>query len=234
MSLGEGFTFLAYAVGALVFLWAAAQRKMATNGIAWVVAIGFTAGIAGAKLTQILAQGWPLAIPPEAALDPRIGGRALLGGLVFGWVGVEVAKRRLGIRRSTGDLFALALPAGEAVGRLGCFLNECCFGTPSDVPWAVEQQGALRHPAQLYSAALAAIIFATLLWLRRRVALPEGALFRWYLVLFCGARFFLEFARHRDTLIAGLSPVQWLCIEIPVSVGIYLLVKSRRLKVATP
>ncbi len=222
MTLGEGLTNLSYLVGAGVFAWAAKRKKLATEGMAVLAGIGFAAGIAGAKLTQVLASG----LPATAALQPQIGGRALLGGLVFGWVAVEIAKWRMGIRRSTGDLFALALPAGEAVGRIGCYFNGCCYGEKSGVPWAVWQHDAWRHPAQLYSSATALAIFGTLLWLDGR-KLREGDLFRAYLLLFGVTRFGLEFVRWRESTLGGLSPMQWFCLDLIVIASIGLLRRKR-------
>lgn len=222
MTPGEGLTNLSYLVGALVFAWAAKRKKLATEGMAVLAGIGFAAGIAGAKLTQVLASG----LPATAALQPQIGGRALLGGLVFGWIAVEIAKWRMGIRRSTGDLFALALPAGEAVGRIGCYFNGCCYGEKSDLPWAVWQHDAWRHPAQLYSSATALAIFGGLLWLDGR-KLREGDLFRVYLLLFGVTRFALEFVRWRESTLAGLSPMQWFCLDLIVIASIGLLRRKK-------
>lgn len=219
MTPGEGFTGLSYVVGALVFGWAARQRRLATNGIGILVGVGIIAGLLGAKVTQVVAEGWPLRLSTAAAFDPRNGGRALLGGVVCGWIGVEIAKRRMGIRRSTGDLFALALPAGEAVGRIGCYLNGCCYGVEADLPWSVYQHGALRHPAQLYSAVVALAIFTTLLWLRPKLT-REGDLFRAYLAMFGVTRFGLEFVRWRESLIFELSPMQWFCLELVLGIAI--------------
>lgn len=218
MTLGTLFTALSYLVGALVFLWAARVRKMSTEGTWVVVAIGFVFAMVGAKLTQLVAEGWPWRVPLSVALDPRNGGRALLGGLIFGWIGVEVAKRRLGIRRSMGDFFALAIPAGEAVGRIGCHFNGCCYGEKCDLPWAVYQHGAWRQPAQLYSAAVALLTFVFLLWLRPRLT-REGDLFKVYLVIFGLTRFGLEFVRWRESLYFGLSAMQWFCLELVVGVA---------------
>lgn len=232
MTLGEFFTALSYAVGAVVF-WLSARRKgLNTQGIGWVVVAGFVAGIVGAKVTQMVFQGWPTSMPVEATMNPKVGGRALLGGLLFGWLGVELAKRRLGIRRSTGDHFALALPAGEAVGRLGCHFNGCCYGAACDLPWAIHQHGMDRHPAQLYSAFAASALFGGLLWLRPRLP-REGDLFRAYLIGFAVLRFGLEFLRWRESLILGLSPMQWFCLELLVSVMVYALWRARRERVAT-
>lgn len=216
MTPGEIVTGLSYLVGAGVFLGAARRRGLATEGMGILAGVGFVSGIVGAKLTQAVASGLAL----SKVANP--GGRALLGGLLFGWVGVEVAKRALGIRRSTGDLFALALPAGEAVGRIGCALNGCCYGVACESPFAVWSHGAWRFPSQLLSSAVAAATFGFLLWLSPRVR-REGDLFRVYLVLFGVTRFGLEFVRWREALVLGLSPMQWFCLDLIVVGGIGLL-----------
>jgi phosphatidylglycerol:prolipoprotein diacylglycerol transferase len=198
-----------------------------------VAAAALVGGVLGAKLTEWVVGNWSvLSAQPTAILDPRLGGKALGGGILGGWLGVEIAKRILGIRRSTGDLFALALPSGEAVGRVGCFLNGCCAGTAASVPWAVFQSGAWRHPAQLYSSAAALVVLAMLVTLRKHTA-REGDLFRWYLVLFGVSRLALEFVRERSVAFGGLSAMQWLCIELAV-VGTIGLRRSRARRVETP
>ena len=226
LSLGETITALAYLVGAAVFFWAARRRKLATEGIGILAVSGFVAGVAGAKITQLLALGWPVRVPWITVLEPQVGGRALLGGLVFGWIGVEVAKRKMGIRRSTGDLFALALPAGEAIGRIGCHFNECCYGEKTNLPWAIWQHGAWRHPAQLYSSAVAALTFVFLIWLAPKLH-REGQLFKVYLLIFGVTRFGLEFVRWRESVIFGLSPMQWFCIDL-VALGSFGLLRRNR------
>ncbi|MBX7131075.1 MAG: prolipoprotein diacylglyceryl transferase [Fimbriimonadaceae bacterium] len=222
MTPGEIVTAFAYVVGLAVFLWAARRRKLATTGVGWLVLWGLIGGLIGAKVTQLVAQGW-FTVP-----DPRLGGRALLGGVIGGWAAVEIAKRLMGIRRSTGDLFALGLASGEAVGRIGCFLNGCCYGSICDLPWAVHQHGADRHPAQIYSAIVSTAIFGVLLTQFRR-GVVEGRVFRLYLILWAGSRFLLEFVRFRETIFFGLSPIQWLCLEISVSLGVLGLVKRSRM-----
>lgn len=225
--MGELFTALGYITGALVLYLAARRRGMASEGMGWVTLAGLAGGVLGAKLTEWGLAHWStLAARPEAILDPRLGGRALIGGILAGWLAVELAKRKLGLRRSTGDLFALALPAGEAVGRVGCYLNGCCYGTPASVPWAVFQHGAWRHPAQLYAAAVALAVFTLLLATRWR-GMREGDLFRLYLVLFSLGRFALEFFRERTVAFGGLSIAQWVCLELAVT-GCIALVLSRK------
>lgn len=208
-TLGMLFTALAYVVGAVVFYLAARRRGLATEGVAYVAIAGLCGGVLGARLAEWTFGQWLLALQyPGAFLNPYTGGRAILGGILGGWLAVEIAKRRLGIRRSLGDLFALALPAGEAVGRIGCFLNSDCYGTICTLPWAVYQHGAWRHPAQIYSSAGAAAIFVLLSRLRGRLP-REGDLFRLYLVLAGTSRFLVEFFRVRTIGPEGLSLAQW-------------------------
>jgi phosphatidylglycerol:prolipoprotein diacylglycerol transferase len=222
-ALGTVFTTAAYGVGAIVFYLAARQRRLATEGMGWLALAGLCGGIVGAKLTEwVLMHPALLTSQPLALLNPSLGGRTLIGGVLAGWLCVEIAKWRLGIRRSTGDLFALALPAGEAIGRIGCFFNGCCFGVPSDSAITVWQHDAWRHPTQLYMAFVAAAMFVVLWQLRNRMH-QEGDLFKLYLVLWGSSRFVMEFLRQRDVAAGGLSTAQWVCMEIAVLSTLFLL-----------
>jgi phosphatidylglycerol:prolipoprotein diacylglycerol transferase len=219
VSLGTVFTDLGYFVGALIFVYFARRDGRLDRRLVWVMLCGFAAGVFGARLVQWLLLGAPGGIAAWA--NPAQGGRTIIAGIVSGWIAVEVAKARLGIKRSTGDLFALGLPAGEAVGRIGCWLNGCCYGAACDLPWAIEQHGALRHTAQLYSSAAALLIFGTLLLLRGKMW-RDGDLFRGYLLLYGLTRFGIEFLRERDHLFAGLSLAQWFCLELAIAGAIGL------------
>ena len=225
MTLGEFFTLLGFLTGALVlWLWSRA-RNLATEGMKWVALAGIGGGVLGAKLTQwIVGEGGGLS---GAMLNPHSGGKSLVGGLVCGWLAVEIAKRALGIRRSTGDGWALALPAGEAVGRIGCAFNGCCYGTPWNGSWAVYQHGAWRHPAQLYSALAAALIFAVV-WFSRPLLRREGESFRLYLLLYGASRFAIEFARVRAFAWGDLSLVQLICLETAIVAALMLAWNNRK------
>ena len=86
-------------------------------------------------------------------------------------------KRRLGILRPIGDLFALAFSAGEAIGRLGCLVGGCCYGKIATTGLLIHDHGALRYATPLYQSAAAAATFALLVWLERKMTLPENTLF---------------------------------------------------------
>lgn len=211
MTPGEWVTLTGYLAGLTVFVYVAlgsgfTHRQVLALGLAAVVVGGL-----GARLAQHLIGGGPL-------LSTEAGGRTIMAGVLFGWLAVEVAKRAMGIKASTGAAFALALALGEAIGRVGCHLNACCIGKEWTGPFAVHQAGADRFPVQLLSGAFSFALFLALFALRKRV--ESAVLFRLYLMAFAGGRFFLEFLRGESPRYGPLSMAQWVCIEIVVSVAV--------------
>ena len=103
--------------------------------------------IIGAKLlawSEAPALYWALRNDPNF----WFGGKTIVGGLLGGWVGIEIAKKALGITSSTGDVCVYPLILGMCIGRIGCFLtglsdNTC--GLPTQLPWA--RRLRRRHPA---------------------------------------------------------------------------------------
>src|SRR3954451_17178744 len=148
------FEFLAYVLGAR--LYRVLKRRdgdpIPDDQRWWVVAAAAVGAALGGKLPY-----W--ASDPALTLahwhDPffLMAGKSVVGGLVGAFLAVECAKRALGVTRSTGDLFALPLCLGIAVGRIGCFLtglDDHTHGLPTSLPWAVDfGDGIPRHPAQI-------------------------------------------------------------------------------------
>lgn len=210
---------------ALAFALALSVRRMESRRLGythdprhrWVGVGALLGAVVGAKLGMLLFQ--PLddfhqTLARMASLD--FTGKTVIGGLMGGYVGVEVAKRLVGITRSTGDAFAVAVPLGQCVGRIGCFLHGCCYGTPSRGPLSVEMAGAHRHPTQLYEAALD-LGLAAALYAVRKTPRPEGHLFRRYLVGYALIRFALEPWRGDPTVHVGpLTLVQVVCLAAVV------------------
>jgi phosphatidylglycerol:prolipoprotein diacylglycerol transferase len=217
-------TILAFFVGGAVFYFEARRKKLATTGIGKLTIVALCGGLIGAKVTEIIfGRSAPSAL---LILDPASGGRTIIGGVIVGWIAVEIAKWRLGIRRSTGDMFALALPAGEVVGRIGCHFSGCCYGIEANLPWSTFQHEAFRHPTQLYLAVSAAVTFFVLKRLRDQF--PEGSLFALYLLCFATYRFIIEFFRVTDVLFWSLSTAQWVSIELAVSSILLLAYRWRK------
>jgi len=143
-----------------------------------------------------------------------LGGKTIVGGLFGGTMAVEWTKNRLGIHRRTGDLFALPIVAGTAIGRMGCFLaglRDRTYGNPTTLPWGVDfGDGIPRHPTQLYEILFLLALGYLLIRLR---SLPhrEGDLFRVFLISYSAWRLGIDFLKP-DPRFAGLSAIQWCCV----------------------
>ena len=210
-ALGYGFNVLAFVVGACVYFAEARRRRMHLPRMTEVALFGAVLGVVAAAFGQ-----WIYNSLSSHALDAS-GGRTIVGGVLGGWLGVEIAKRRIGIREATGPLWALALPAGESVGRLGCWFHGCCYGRVCTLPWAVEQHGAMRHPTQFYLSLAAFASLGILWWLKDRVDVFALSLLLWSL-----SRIVIEPLRE--------SSVQtpWVVLSICFLVAVYAIVRLVR------
>lgn len=178
----------------------------------WVIAGAVFGALIGSKLLA-----WAESFPEYWAqrANPQIwfGGKTIVGGLLGGWAGVEVAKRLAMVRHSTGDAFVFPLILGQCLGRVGCFLtglDDHTCGIFTRLPCAVDFGDGPRHPTQLYEIAFLILLGLTL-WAVRRFAhppLPNGALFRFYLLGYLLFRFFIEFIKPTWKPYLGLSAIQ--------------------------
>jgi phosphatidylglycerol:prolipoprotein diacylglycerol transferase len=180
--------------------------------------------------------------PPRdclAALKFWQGGLAYYGGLLLAApVGFWDARtKNLGVGR-IADLTAPLIVLGLFFGRMGCFLNGCCYGAPTDLAWGVDfpqrdTPAGHLHPTQLYEALGSLGLYAFLAFVVRPRKRRHGEVFAWMLVSYGVLRFALEFFRaDARGALGGLSTSQWISIPL-VAVGVYLVVRWRRLPEAT-
>ncbi len=143
---------------------------------------------------------------------PRIwdGGLALYGGVVVGVVTGLLFFRKRGVDVwLAADVVTPSLALGVAIGRIGCFLNGCCFGEPCDLPWAVQFpagsyadvtfHGLAVHPTQLYASLSALFFFFVLLAVERRKPF-EGFLLWLFVLMLAVYRFFIDPLRHYESV----------------------------------
>jgi len=145
------------------------------------------------------------------------GGQSMVGGLLGGLIGVEVAKTLTGITRSTGDAFVMPVLLGLAIGRLGCFLaglEDGTFGVATDLPWAIDfGDGVGRHPTQLYEIGFAGVLAWMLARWRARLADRPGLRFRLMLVAYLLWRLLIDGLKPVPYVYPlGLSGIQWTCL----------------------
>ncbi len=226
------FFVLAWVVGAWVFHGEVRRRGWPYGKLLVAMAGCVVGAVLGALVSSVLFYDWAEVGARVARLD--LPGKSVVGGIFGGYAGVELAKKLVDYPHSTGDAFALAIPLGQATGRVGCFLAGCCYGTESALPWAVRfpagsipyrGQVARRelpfdapaslpiHPTQLYELAFDLVLFFALYKLRDRLRI-RGNLFRVYLFAYATFRFALEFVRGDSPFPAagGPKPIQVLLV----------------------
>lgn len=162
---------------------------------------------------------------------------ALLGSALYTWRHPDLPFWRL------TDSAAPAIALGQSIGRLGCFSAGCCWGQPSDLPWAITftSEYANRnvgvplhvplHPSQLYESAAALLLCLGLIFVHRRRQFV-GQVFFLYLLAYPILRFLLEFFRgdpDRGVVLGGLlSTSQFISLLlVPAAVIGYFYARRR-------
>lgn len=207
--------------------WLAA-RDDRPKGIAselgiWVM----VGGIGGARLAYIIANTSHYLAHPMEIIRIDQGGLIFYGGFLGATAGIVLlARLRSQPLWGFGDFVITAVPLGHAVGRVGCFLNGCCYGSPTSLPVAVHLEDAHRHPTQLYETGANLALYAVLvaLFLRKR---RDGTVVAAYLMLYPVSRFLLEFLRGDDRQ-------RWLSLTMAQNVSIVLFAAGVILWFALP
>ena len=96
------------------------------------------------------------------------------------------------------DFVAPITPLGLFFGRIGNFINGELWGSETTVAWGVMVEGVVRHPSQLYEAALEGLVMFVILWWYSAKPRPYMAVSALFLVLYGVFRFFVEFYRLPD------------------------------------
>ncbi|HSD27819.1 MAG TPA: prolipoprotein diacylglyceryl transferase [Vicinamibacteria bacterium] len=231
------------AIAFLAGLWVAARQARragldanhVTDMAVWVL----IAGLVGAKLVLFALDWRPYLQRP---LDLLWSGGVFYGGLVAGiLVAWWYARRHQLPGWATADVLAPGVILGQAIGRLGCFSAGCCWGKPTQLPWAVtftdinaaRQVGTPMdtplHPSQLYESFAAFLIFFFLLWLAPRKRF-HGQVVVVYVALYSVVRFGLEYLRgdpDRGSWFGGVVSTSQI-ISIVLLVGIALVLPRLR------
>ncbi len=198
------------------------RRGMNQDYAADIVFAAVVGGIAGAKIWYVLLTGeWDALF--------RRGGFVWYGGFLGGVAGVlAMGWWKRVPARWTMELTSAPLALGYALGRVGCFLVNDDYGTPSTLPWAMKFPEGLPpttvanlqqmhvvfppgviptevvavHPTQIYETALMLLAFAWL-WRLRNHQHAVGWRFGVYLVIAGVERFLIEIVRAKDDRLFG-------------------------------
>ncbi|MBC8137512.1 MAG: prolipoprotein diacylglyceryl transferase [Fibrella sp.] len=224
-------------IGFLLGTWRAAHHamryKIAPEDLWDAALFGLFGGVIGGRLAYV-AQNLPeFAAHPGQIFAMWNGGMTSFGGLIGG-VGVGLLVMHLRKRNllDSADLAAPSLAIGYFWGRIGCYLNGCCFGGACPDPLGVQFPllSGTVHATQLYSAFAAAVIYGVLVLVEKRRQF-RGQLILLFALLYSLYRFIVEFFREGATAdlsgIASLTTAQVACLAIALLAGAYYVYRMR-------
>lgn len=147
----------------------------------------------------------------------NLNNKTIMGGLFGGLLGVELAKKIIGEKHSSGDLFTLPIILGIIIGRLGCFLagiKEFTYGIETSFFMGMDLgDGVTRHPIALYEVVFLILLFIIIKRLQKTaIYFVNGNYFKLFMVSYFSLRFCIEFLKPNSFYMLGLSSIQLLCL----------------------
>ncbi len=205
-------------------------------------------GLVGARAIHVIdhiANNWDYySVHPEDIAGYIFGfaGLALYGAVIGAVLAILIYAKIKKVPWSNlvgvFDCLAVAAPVAQAIGRVGCLINGCCYGIPSSLPWAVTYTnpnsacsllGKPLHPAQVYFLVWNLIVFA-IVWRLQGKLKPQGSLFLIYLSLYSAGDFAIRFLRDNETVWLGLQQGQLISLTILVIASTLFIIGRHRAK----
>ena len=214
------------ALGIGAAFWMRKSRDDYRVAFIYLAAIG--GAFLGAKIAYLVSEGW-LHVHSDHRWLHWLTGKSVTGALLGGWIGVEVCKKVVGYRQATGDHYALLVPIGLIIGRLGCLSHGCCPGIECDLGALSlhDAQGAARWPAVPVEILFNLLCLAGVVMMRRARLLP-GQHFHLYLFAYGLFRFGHEFLRDTPKAFGGVSGYQFIALILAASAAAAFILRARR------
>lgn len=243
---------ISFLLGIVIAVRRAKKRNIDGEKIMDLSVVIIVSSIVGARLLYVLfhleefAGRWTDTFNPfQSSGQVGIAGLTMLGGVVLAVISslIYLRIKKLPVLR-IADIVVPVFFLGEAITRIGCFLNGCCFGKPCHGGWfcvtfppdsaagSIFQNTAL-HPAQLYSSLYALVVFIVLMLLDRKPHY-DGFLFYLFFILYGIGRFIIDFFRYYESSMVvatiGATPISLnqLISLIFIIIGVGLLVLQGR------
>jgi phosphatidylglycerol:prolipoprotein diacylglycerol transferase len=245
-------TFLTLAVVWLIFwMWLQIKKgaQITLDTVLSMALVGIPSGIIFARLLHVIDDIVIASLHPELTASGQvinylqhpgliIGGAgltiygAILGAALGIWIYCKITKTKMGY---IVDLMAPGIIIAQAIGRVGCLLNGCCYGTPTTLPWGLVYTdpqsfgfngGIPTHPTVVYEIIYCIIVFVVLMMLRKKLK-PDGSLFALYLALYAAWRLGIDFLRDGTPFLFGLHQAQVISI-IVLAITVPWMIKNSR------
>jgi len=252
--------FIALAIVWIV-VWMVWQKRrgaeFTSDAIFTGALVGIPSGVIISRLLHVLDNIVVAKLHPELAAAGQVfdytqdpikifGGEgltaygAVLGAALGVWIFCRFTKLDM---RYVSHIIAPAVISAQAIGRIGCTLNGCCYGIACNLPWCVEythpdaeaarvNPGIAIHPTQIYEIIFNLIVFG-ILWKLMSKVRPDGSLFLIYLALYSAWRVGIDFLRPGNPFLFGLHQAQIigivvLAITIPILVRRFIRARTAK------
>lgn len=232
---------LMVASGVLLSLYLMTRKARRTgfpsgDGAFDMIFVAVLAGFAGARLYYVLQNFSWYASRPLDILKLWEGGLIFYGGFLASTAALFLWLRSKNIPPGKGlDFLAPYVALSHAFGRIGCFLNGCCFGKTCSLPWALsfpESAGPV-HPTQIYEAVFDLALFFLLSRQYDRKH-KDGEIAVLYFVVYAAGRFVIEGLRE-NPMIGFLTINQWISGAVfAVSLALWIFMKRKEESYGTP
>ena len=221
----------------VLVLWAVWQvrkgARISYDNVLTAALVGIPSGVIFARLLHVIDR-WDYYMSHPGQI---IGGEgltiygAVLGAALGVWIYSRFSRFNFAYM---ADLIAPGIVLAQAIGRVGCTINGCCYGTATTLPWAIAyvHPNSISlgvsgvHPTQVYEILFLLLLFGVLMLLKGRLK-PDGSLFLVYLGGYSVWRFGVGFIREgTDFLFFGLHQAQVIGL-IVLAVVIFLMVRQK-------
>lgn len=174
-------------------------------------------GIIGARIFYVILHFENYASSLKDIFFLHQGGLSWFGAFFLGGLAGLIFLRAKGLPfYKTLDIIIPYVALGQAIGRIGCLLNGCCYGGPSRYGIYFPVHNEVLIPTQIYSSLALLVIFLILRLMQKRPQ-PAGRVFFSYLTLYALIRFLIEFWRiEHAKLFLGLTVFQIISLVILV------------------
>jgi len=212
------FEILAFVLGFQYYLY---LRKKTFDNITtehrfWIIINGALGAAIFSKVLGLLEHPELITLSQQNIVY-LFASKTIVGGLLGGILGVELTKKYLGIKYSSGDLFCFPLILGMIIGRIGCFLSgieDGTHGLPTHFIVGMDLgDGITRHPTALYEIIILILIWIFLQNAQKKWDLVNGRLFQLFMISYLSWRFGIEFLKPVYQYEPfGLSAIQMACL----------------------
>lgn len=216
-------------VGIIITLIVWIRMARTESRLFYIYLAALCSAFIGAKIVYILSEGFLYLEHPQK-FQILMTGKSITGGLLFGFLGVEVTKRFLGYKKPTGDLFAIVVPLGIMMGRLGCLAHGCCKGKEGVYSFLLSLGFNPSHwPAPQFEFLFNFLALISAIALSKYKVLPNQH-FHLYLISYGLFRFFHEYMRDTPKVFSEFSGYQLVSFLL-VIVGILgFVIRKRRMQ----